>query len=382
MTAAEPSLAVIVPVHDPGDRLDDLLARLDAVRGSVHEIVIADDGTPLATALRLADWAASRPTVVLDRVDESTGVAQARNRALARASADYVWFVDDDDEWDDAAVPIISLHLRNRPDVLVFRAEYRYRDGTAGRVVDGLGIDETTTGARALSHLLAGRIHGFLWSKVFRRERLSTPLFPALTSQSDVVGVARALAAARRVRFIPDVLYTYVRRPRSITRVSTPDFGNLLAARDHVLEAAFLVEGVVIDRATVDYFAAWFYCSAVLKTVVRQGVPEPERSRALDAARAFAWTLDVDLVRSRSLTHGAVIAALRASPRAAAAATAAAYSLLDAGRIVSSRRRGRDSTSLPPSAHVAADGATIRRRAIGSDRRSTVDPSGSAPPAP
>lgn len=368
MTRSLPSLAIVVPVHDPGDRLDELLARLDAVRDTVHQIVIADDGSPIPTALRLADWAATRPSVVLDRVDESTGVARARDRALSRVSSDYVWFVDDDDEWDDAAVPIIALHLRNRPDVLVFRAEYRYRDGTAGRIVDGLDIDETTTGAEALSHLLSGRIHGFLWSKVFRRERLSTPLFPPLTSQSDVVGVARALAAARRVRFIPDILYTYVRRPRSITRVSSPDFGNLLAARDHVLEAAFLVEGVVIDRATVDHFAAWFYCAAVLKTVVRQSVPEPERSEALAAAREFAWTLDLALVRSRSLTHGAVIAALRASPRTAAAATAAAYAVLDAGRVVTSRRRGRDSTSLPPSAHIASDGATIRRRAIGHDR--------------
>jgi hypothetical protein len=368
MTEATRTLAIVVPVHDPGHRLDDLLERLDAVRSAVHEIVVVDDGSPLEAAVRLADWAAVRPSVVLIREDESVGVAMARNRALERVTADYVWFVDDDDEWDDAAVPIISLHLRYNPDVLVFRAEYRYRDGTAGRIVDGLAIDETTTGARALSHLLAGRIHGFLWSKVFRRERLSSPLFPDLTSQSDVVGVARALAAARRVRFIPDVLYTYVRRPRSITRVSVPDFGNLLAARDHVLEAAFLVEGVVIDRATVDHFAAWFYCSAVLKTVVRQSVPEPQRSAALADARAFASTLDLALVRSRSLKHGAVVAALRASPRTAAAATAAAYALLDSGRAITARRRGRDSTSLPPSAHVAADGATIRRRAIGSGR--------------
>lgn len=362
-----PTLAIVVPVHDPGDRLEELLARLDAVRTLVHRIVVVDDASPLPAALRIADWAATRPEVVALRIDASRGVAAARNRALELVDAEYVWFVDDDDEWDDAAVPVISLHLRYRPDVLVFRAEYRYRDGAAGRIVDGLAIDETTTGARALSHLLAGRIHGFLWSKVFRRDRLSTPLFPELTSQSDIVGVARALSAARRVRFIPDVLYTYVRRRTSITRVSAPDFGNLLAARDHVLEAAFLVEGVVIDRSTVDHFAAWFYCSAVLTTVVRQSVPEPQRSEALAAAAAFARTLDLRLVRRRSALHGAVVAALRASPGSAAAATAVAYALLDGGRAVVARRRGRDSASLPAAAHLAADGATIRRRAIRSD---------------
>ena len=366
MTAEASTLAIVVPVHDPRERLDALLERLDAVRGAVHQIVIADDGSPLPTALRIADWAATRPTVVVDRVDESGGVAAARNRAIARVSAEYVWFVDDDDEWDDAAVPVIALSLRSRPDVLVFRAEYRYHDGRAGRVVDGLDRDETTTGADALTLLLAGSIHGFLWSKVFRRDRLATPLFPHLTSQSDVVGVARALAASRVVRFIPDVLYTYVRRPRSLTRVSAPDFGNLLAARDLVLEAAFRVEGVTIDRATVDHFAAWFYCSAVLTTVVRQRVPEPERSLALAEAGAVARTLDAGLVRSRSLVHAAVVTALRASPRSAAALTRAAYALLDSGRAAAGR--GRGAAFAVTAVRVASDGVTIRRRAIGGGR--------------
>jgi GT2 family glycosyltransferase len=79
------------------DSLGEVLDRLLDL--AIDQAVVADnaseDGTPEVVACRIEQWAAAGRELVLLRFDENIGVA-ARNRAIERATGEYLLFIDDD----------------------------------------------------------------------------------------------------------------------------------------------------------------------------------------------------------------------------------------------------------------------------------------------
>ena len=79
-------------------------------------------------------------------------VAAARNVGLARATGEYVAWVDADDEVADDWLEAILRGLAERPDVLSFNARVEWHDGSGRK-----------------PYAIDGRRAGQLWCKVFRR---------------------------------------------------------------------------------------------------------------------------------------------------------------------------------------------------------------------
>jgi hypothetical protein len=334
MTAApDPSVALVTCLHFPGSRLTDTIARLDDTSPHVSEIVVVLDGVTEDERREILEWAPLVPKARILQPHAALGVANARNLALAAATSEYVWFVDDDDEWVPDAPRVVHDSIADGYDVIAFRARYRDHPDSAGRIVDGVDESRGTTAHEARRMLLDGTLHGFLWSKFFARRVLGSDPFPDLSSQSDVVGVARALARSHRVRLRPEELYTYVNRPGSITRTSAMRLHNLARACDLVIEAlAGEAEPHDIDR-----FRAWFSCCGTVRTVARQRVPLREAMPALrDAQRSARLLAHRGMTGDGSRTR-LELAALRFDPRVAVLLGRLAYAVLDARRAL--RRR-------------------------------------------
>lgn len=324
---APPSVAIVTSVHFPGARLAPLLQRLDATAG-VTQIVCVVDGAAEQEREVVRSWSAGRPHITVLEHQEATGIARARNEALGLVTADYVWFVDDDDDWSRDALTRLAPLVIDRPDAVMFRAEYRHDASRRGRIVDGVDLDDTVTGATALRMLCRGEVHGFLWSKLFRTNLLGADPFPTLTSQSDVVGVARALARADRVRLSAHVLYTYFRRPGSITRQRTVRLANLRAASELVQRAA----SDTLSRAELTYFRSWFYVEGAIRTTARQRVRRRDARPAIRHVQATARSALLTDLEGESLRLRAVVRLARRSPWTAIVAARASYLLLDGAR--------------------------------------------------
>ncbi len=335
-----PSIAIVICLHRPGDGLENVLERLARTRGAA-QIVVALDGVEPAVAAKVEVWAARTRHVSVVDLPESRGVAAARNLALRSVLADYVWFVDDDDEWRHDALEVLRLELWSRPDILQFRAAYRWGAVGEERPADGWDHRISLTRAEAGVALLQGRMHGFLWSKLFRAEVLGKDPFPALSSQSDVVGVARAVARAHRIHTVPDVMYTYVRRPGSITRHDGQRVRNLMEAGGLVVAALSGAGSDVIGRE--DAFLAWFVCQGAVRTLVRQSVRDAASVLRTSGVTRAAEGLSLVRAARYAPAAAATVVVLRVSPAAALAATALAYRLLDVARrgrhVIRVRRR-------------------------------------------
>ncbi|KZX21127.1 glycosyltransferase family 2 protein [Rathayibacter tanaceti] len=337
MTADRLSVTVIAPCYNALAQLDAFLARLERTLVPGVDVVLIDDASADGTADVLERWAASRDDARLLRVRENGGVAAARNRALAEIDSEFVWFVDVDDEWDPRIVSTLATEAeRSAADIVVCRALYRTRQATSGRVIDGLDRRELVSSERALERMAAGELHGFLWNKLFRRRILQNELFPRLTSQSDFVGVLRAVQEAERVLFIPDILYSYVYTASSITRRRDPNLGNLLVCAE-AMRAALERTFDEVPVALSDWFTTWFYAVPVALTPIRQNA-DPALVRT-GIGLGSAALKDVHVLRSARRPRMLVLAlVLKHVPAAFALISRVLYSVHDTHRRLSDRR--------------------------------------------
>lgn len=305
---------IIIGVRNAGDSAGPLASRLlEAVQLPEVDAVVIDDGSVDGTGDALAAAFDSASGITLVRHSESAGIAARRNEALKLARGEMIWFVDHDDEWSAAGLRTL-LDNAGDADIVFARADFAWGPGPGDRrLVDGVAewnTPKTIHRETAARLVTSGKVHGFLWSKLFRRSILGTDPFPALVSQSDVVGVARAVASASSVRVIPDIVYVYWRLPGSITRSRTPDIRALKAAHDGVLEKL----GGFATAAERDSFTARFLCLASVNTAVRWGVDRDTMRSTLRSASDWARPLDLQAISKTSIGLAAAIALLKVAP--------------------------------------------------------------------
>jgi glycosyltransferase involved in cell wall biosynthesis len=112
MASAAPTVSVIVPTYNGGDLVARCLDSLLTQRAETLEVIVVDDGSTDGTL----DVVKRYPGVRVVRGDHH-GVAAARSTGVARASAPFIGFCDQDDEWLPGKAHRQAKHLRSRSDV-------------------------------------------------------------------------------------------------------------------------------------------------------------------------------------------------------------------------------------------------------------------------
>ncbi|MGH2655661.1 MAG: glycosyltransferase family 2 protein [Actinomycetota bacterium] len=114
-----PRIAIVVPVFDPEPVW--LRAAIESVRKQVYanwELHIVDDGSTRADVRELlAAYAALDGRIDVITQDRNMGIAEASNAALERVTADFVGFLDHDDELKPNALYEVVLRLNDRSDL-------------------------------------------------------------------------------------------------------------------------------------------------------------------------------------------------------------------------------------------------------------------------
>jgi len=96
--SAGPLVSIITPAYKAAPFVGDAIRSVRGQNHSAWEMLIADDGSPDATAEIVAGFASAGPRVKLIR-QENSGPAMARQRALDAATGRYIAFLDSDDYW-------------------------------------------------------------------------------------------------------------------------------------------------------------------------------------------------------------------------------------------------------------------------------------------
>ena len=131
------TLSVIIPVYNAQRYLGKCLNSVLAQTGLDFEIICVDDGSTDGCAAILAEHAA-RDSRVRVLFQENAGQGAARNRGLAEAAGEFVYFMDADDE---LAGPgeleyLVGEMRSNALDLLFFDAETRFDPGCVSSSVN------------------------------------------------------------------------------------------------------------------------------------------------------------------------------------------------------------------------------------------------------
>jgi glycosyltransferase involved in cell wall biosynthesis len=128
--SAVPLISVVVPIHCVEPYLRRCLDSILTDPGTDLELVAVDDASPDRSGEIAAGYAVRDPRVKLVRLRDNAGLGPARNAGLARATGEYVWFVDSDDWLPAGAVAAVRERLlAHEPDVLIVDHVESYEDG-------------------------------------------------------------------------------------------------------------------------------------------------------------------------------------------------------------------------------------------------------------
>ncbi len=220
-----PSVSIVVPAYNAAAHIQACLACISTQEQEGLEIIVADDGSTDATAAVLAGLTAQEPRLrVVTHADRGNhGVAATRNRAMAFAQGEYLWFVDADDRLRPGAIATLLAAARaSNADVVAFNA-----------VETGAGLpDNPIYRQEKTAHQVNGEAwlalccrqkesRHYVWQRFYRRAYLQALglQFREGIVHEDIAWITESDLRASRFSYVDAVLYEYVRNPASLTRV-------------------------------------------------------------------------------------------------------------------------------------------------------------------
>lgn len=117
-------LSIIVPVYNAEQYIRPCIESIfrQGLSDEDYELIIVNDGTPDKSMLKIADLLSLHTNVTIVN-QENQGLSVARNNGLARATGEYILFLDSDDILIEATLPImLKKALTSKADMVI--AEY------------------------------------------------------------------------------------------------------------------------------------------------------------------------------------------------------------------------------------------------------------------
>ncbi|MHA3702245.1 glycosyltransferase family 2 protein [Jatrophihabitans sp. YIM 134969] len=327
-STGDPTVSIVLTAHDDADRIAATIEQALAQDFTDFELIVVDDASTDGTAEIARRTLGTSPRHQVLALPHNGGVAAARNTALQHTRGRFVWFVDSDDRWPVTALRTLAAAAGPDVDVVIGRAQAVRAGAPAAtaRVVDGLDEDSRHPAADVVDLMVRGRMLGYLWNKLIRRAVIPADAFPTtMTSRSDCAGFLAALQGSGTVRLVPDVVYTHVLRPGSITTSSAVDLSNLLTVRDAIRDAALASGRYDASSPALVLLDHWCVYANIISTASRVGSTDPA------AAELVTWA-------AAQITPRSLLTVARVSPRTALRCAGLRY----AGGAAPALRRGRD----------------------------------------
>jgi glycosyltransferase involved in cell wall biosynthesis len=197
--AHQPAVSVIIATYNSGPLIRYALNALHAqtLPADLIEILVVDDGSTDDTWHHLAELAAQRTNIKIFRQPHTGGPSAGRNRALAKASGEFVFFHDADDYLGpDALRRLVNLARQQSSDIVVGRVSWIGRpEAEAGFVKTVPDADIIADGVwRSLTP------HKLIRRSLIEQQRLR--FCDDMVQGEDQVFMASCLFAARKISIL------------------------------------------------------------------------------------------------------------------------------------------------------------------------------------
>lgn len=216
------SVSFILPVYNAAASVSRAIRSIIALQLPDYEIICVDDASTDHSLAVVTALAVQHPRITVLPTAQNGGVSLARNRGLAHASKQFVYFIDADDcctasffdQVDPACELVIGQHAILRP------------QGAQTSIDFGFGGMLERPQIRALMQAYLRTPHGnsmivHCWGKLYRREFIQLHQLKfneAYHIYEDIDFVARTIHLAMRVSVSPVCTYHKHLQPQSLSQ--------------------------------------------------------------------------------------------------------------------------------------------------------------------
>lgn len=209
-------VSVVVPVYNMEDSLEQCVASLQNQTYGDFEIILVNDGSKDGSGKVCDRIAAADPRVHVVHT-ENRGSGPARNAGIAVASGSYIYFPDADDYLEPHAIATMAAAMETQAcDLVVFGFRNVNQNGKvlATKVYEECVADGDQIRMDYADYMVTMNrfgIQGAPWNKFFDLQviRQYGIEYPPLRRHQDEGFISRYMCHAKKVHYIPDVLYTY-----------------------------------------------------------------------------------------------------------------------------------------------------------------------------
>jgi len=217
--------SVIVPTYGVDDYIGDALGCLMMQTYDNFEVIIVDDCSPDNSGEIARSFLERDDRFYYIRHEKNQGVFAARNTGIAKATGDYILFLDPDDLYERNLLRVCAATLERNPvDLLVYSFTEDYRN-YAGKIEYMKGItldlldyddDMVTTNDSVTIHKLAMQMEGitmlgYPWNKCYKTSVIkdNNLSFQNIKHVEDILFNCDFLDYTTSITVLNDVLYHY-----------------------------------------------------------------------------------------------------------------------------------------------------------------------------
>lgn len=120
------TFSVIIPAYNCAVTIESTVRSIQLSGLYDYEIILVDDGSTDGTAA-LCDELSGKFAEIRCVHQQNAGVSAARNRGIAEARGEYLWFVDADDTVDEGSLAdAAKVAEEQKPDMLIFGMSFDF----------------------------------------------------------------------------------------------------------------------------------------------------------------------------------------------------------------------------------------------------------------
>lgn len=230
-------LSIIIPCYNVENYVDRCVESIASqLKGRDIEIIMIDDGSRDSTMERIMALQAKYPKISLQRQNNS-GPATARNKGVAIAKGEYIWFVDSDDYITDNAFDILLPRLEEGYDIIAFN---HFMNESNGLRKDGR-YKSSIVDAPALLKL--GSLYAC--NRIFKKDLFRKVQLPeGLINIEDFVFNVLVSQYVRKALTLSDHIYIYERTNVNATTVNVDKRHLIRIHRDVMRAHKMLIDAV------------------------------------------------------------------------------------------------------------------------------------------
>ena len=211
------TFSVIIPAYNCAGTLESTVCSIQLSGLYDYEIILVDDGSTDGTAA-LCDELSGKFAEIRCVHQQNAGVSAARNRGIAEAQGEYLWFVDADDTVDEGSLADAAKVVEEqKPDMLIFGMSFDFYH--KGKVYHRENLVPPYDGAILLEQLKSHFKEFYecnsltpVWNKFCRKDIIvehKIAFHKDMILMEDFLFVLELLAHCENIYCVPKAIYRY-----------------------------------------------------------------------------------------------------------------------------------------------------------------------------